>query len=165
MLLTLLFPSYSMINLGLMNSFRISLLLATIWPVCQWMSGIHFSFFHLFSALIKLLFTPLTFSIFRRIGKLMLFGAIFRCLDSALTIAAVLSFRSPFVSWDSVDISFKFSYICFLSPYMLCTVVLNFSRLLLLINELRLTKRSWILLWETAIIWQCWKLTRSVFLW
>jgi hypothetical protein len=28
----------------------------------------------------------------------MLFGAIFRCLDSALTIAACLSYRSPFVS-------------------------------------------------------------------
>ncbi|XP_061570302.1 putative ATP-dependent RNA helicase DHX57 [Cololabis saira] len=36
-----------------------------------------------------------------RIGKLMLFGAIFRCLDSALTIAASLAFKSPFVSpWD-----------------------------------------------------------------
>ena len=33
-----------------------------------------------------------------RIGKLMLFGAIFRCLDSALTIAAALSYRSPFVA-------------------------------------------------------------------
>ncbi|XP_071163439.1 putative ATP-dependent RNA helicase DHX57 isoform X5 [Mytilus edulis] len=33
-----------------------------------------------------------------RIGKLMLFGAIFRCLDPALTIAASLSFKSPFVS-------------------------------------------------------------------
>ncbi|RUS71410.1 hypothetical protein EGW08_020831 [Elysia chlorotica] len=33
-----------------------------------------------------------------RIGKLMLFGAIFRCLDSALTIAACLSFKSPFVT-------------------------------------------------------------------
>ncbi|XP_070180183.1 putative ATP-dependent RNA helicase DHX57 [Littorina saxatilis] len=33
-----------------------------------------------------------------RIGKLMVFGAIFRCLDSALTIAASLSFKSPFVS-------------------------------------------------------------------
>ncbi|KAK3925802.1 Putative ATP-dependent RNA helicase DHX57 [Frankliniella fusca] len=31
-----------------------------------------------------------------RIGKLMLFGAIFRCLDSALTIAACLSYKSPF---------------------------------------------------------------------
>ena len=28
----------------------------------------------------------------------MLFGAIFRCLDPALTIAASLSFKSPFVS-------------------------------------------------------------------
>lgn len=36
-----------------------------------------------------------------RIGKLMLFGAIFRCLDPALTIAASLAFKSPFVSpWD-----------------------------------------------------------------
>ena len=33
-----------------------------------------------------------------RIGKLMLFGAIFRCLDAALTIAACLSYRSPFLS-------------------------------------------------------------------
>ncbi|KAL4238484.1 ATP-dependent RNA helicase [Mactra antiquata] len=33
-----------------------------------------------------------------RIGKLMLLGAIFRCLDPALTIAACLSFKSPFVS-------------------------------------------------------------------
>ncbi|XP_064621431.1 putative ATP-dependent RNA helicase DHX57 [Lineus longissimus] len=33
-----------------------------------------------------------------RIGKLMLFGAIFRCLDPALTIAASLSFKSPFVA-------------------------------------------------------------------
>lgn len=32
-----------------------------------------------------------------RIGKLMLFGAIFRCLDPALTIAASLAFKSPFV--------------------------------------------------------------------
>ncbi|XP_044041528.1 putative ATP-dependent RNA helicase DHX57 isoform X2 [Siniperca chuatsi] len=36
-----------------------------------------------------------------RIGKLMLFGAIFRCLDPALTIAASLAFKSPFASpWD-----------------------------------------------------------------
>jgi ATP-dependent RNA helicase DHX57 len=33
-----------------------------------------------------------------RIGKLMLFGAIFGCVDSALTMAACLSFKSPFVS-------------------------------------------------------------------
>ncbi|XP_075156845.1 putative ATP-dependent RNA helicase DHX57 [Haematobia irritans] len=33
-----------------------------------------------------------------RIGKLMLFGAIFQCLDSVLTIAACLSHKSPFVS-------------------------------------------------------------------
>lgn len=33
-----------------------------------------------------------------RIGKLMLFGAIFSCLDSALTIAACLSHKSPFVN-------------------------------------------------------------------
>lgn len=32
-----------------------------------------------------------------RIGKLILFGAIFRCLDPALTIAASLAFKSPFV--------------------------------------------------------------------
>uniref|UniRef100_A0A671MHC6 RNA helicase n=1 Tax=Sinocyclocheilus anshuiensis TaxID=1608454 RepID=A0A671MHC6_9TELE len=36
-----------------------------------------------------------------RIGKLMLLGAIFRCLDPVLTIAASLAFKSPFVSpWD-----------------------------------------------------------------
>lgn len=33
-----------------------------------------------------------------RIGKLMLFGCVFRCMDSALTIAAALSYRSPFLS-------------------------------------------------------------------
>ena len=33
-----------------------------------------------------------------RIGKLMLYGCMFRCLDAALTIAACLSFKSPFVS-------------------------------------------------------------------
>lgn len=32
-----------------------------------------------------------------RIGKLMLFGCIFQCLDSVLTIAACLSHKSPFV--------------------------------------------------------------------
>lgn len=31
------------------------------------------------------------------IGKMILFGAIFRCLDPVLTIAAALSFKSPFV--------------------------------------------------------------------
>lgn len=33
-----------------------------------------------------------------RIGKLMLFGTIFRCLDPALTIAASRAHKSPFVS-------------------------------------------------------------------
>ncbi|XP_033606244.1 putative ATP-dependent RNA helicase DHX57 isoform X2 [Cryptotermes secundus] len=33
-----------------------------------------------------------------RIGKLMLYGAIFCCVDSALTIAACLSYKSPFVT-------------------------------------------------------------------
>lgn len=33
-----------------------------------------------------------------RIGKLMLFGAIFCCVDSVLTMAACLSYKSPFVS-------------------------------------------------------------------
>lgn len=33
-----------------------------------------------------------------RIGKLMLYGAIFCCVDSALTIASCLSYKSPFVS-------------------------------------------------------------------
>ena len=31
-----------------------------------------------------------------RIGKLMLFGSVFQCIDPILTIAASLSFRSPF---------------------------------------------------------------------
>ncbi|KAM9317170.1 putative ATP-dependent RNA helicase DHX57 [Gastrophryne carolinensis] len=39
-----------------------------------------------------------------RIGKLMLFGAIFRSLDPALTIAASLAFKSPFVCpWDKKE--------------------------------------------------------------
>lgn len=38
-----------------------------------------------------------------RIGKLMLLGAIFRCLDPALTIAASLAFKSPFVSQSIHD--------------------------------------------------------------
>lgn len=33
-----------------------------------------------------------------RIGKIMLFGAIFRCVDSSLTIAACLSYKNPFVA-------------------------------------------------------------------
>lgn len=33
-----------------------------------------------------------------RIGKLMLFGAIFCCIDSALTMAACLSYKNPFVA-------------------------------------------------------------------
>ncbi|BFZ06809.1 hypothetical protein BsWGS_09848 [Bradybaena similaris] len=33
-----------------------------------------------------------------RIGKLMLFGAIFRCVDPALTIAAMFSYKTPFIS-------------------------------------------------------------------
>ncbi|XP_069463895.1 putative ATP-dependent RNA helicase DHX57 isoform X2 [Ambystoma mexicanum] len=39
-----------------------------------------------------------------RIGKLMLFGTIFRCLDPSLTIAASLAFKSPFVCpWDKKE--------------------------------------------------------------
>lgn len=33
-----------------------------------------------------------------RIGKLMLYGSIFSCVDEALTIAACLSYKSPFVT-------------------------------------------------------------------
>lgn len=33
-----------------------------------------------------------------RIGKIMLYGAIFCCVDSSLTIAACLSYKSPFVA-------------------------------------------------------------------
>lgn len=39
-----------------------------------------------------------------RIGKLMLFGAIFRCLDPALTIAASLAFKSPFVRKTRISV-------------------------------------------------------------
>nr|XP_028580810.1 putative ATP-dependent RNA helicase DHX57 [Podarcis muralis]XP_028580811.1 putative ATP-dependent RNA helicase DHX57 [Podarcis muralis] len=43
-----------------------------------------------------------------RIGKLMLFGTIFRCLDPALTIAASRAHKSPFVSpWDKREEAFK----------------------------------------------------------
>ncbi|XP_066481425.1 putative ATP-dependent RNA helicase DHX57 [Tiliqua scincoides] len=43
-----------------------------------------------------------------RIGKLMLFGTIFRCLDPALTIAASRAYKSPFVSpWDKREEAFK----------------------------------------------------------
>lgn len=47
--------------------------------------------------------TPLGFHLARlpvdvRIGKLIILGAVFRCLDSALTIAAALSYRTPFVT-------------------------------------------------------------------
>lgn len=39
-----------------------------------------------------------------RIGKLILYGAIFCCVDSALTIAACLSHKSPFVTpFDKKD--------------------------------------------------------------
>ncbi|XP_044284690.1 putative ATP-dependent RNA helicase DHX57 isoform X2 [Varanus komodoensis] len=42
-----------------------------------------------------------------RIGKLMLFGTIFRCLDPALTIAASRAYKSPFVSpWDKREEAF-----------------------------------------------------------
>ncbi|XP_054841159.1 putative ATP-dependent RNA helicase DHX57 isoform X2 [Eublepharis macularius] len=43
-----------------------------------------------------------------RIGKLMLFGTIFRCLDPALTIAASQTYKTPFVSpWDKREEAFK----------------------------------------------------------
>nr|XP_056709065.1 putative ATP-dependent RNA helicase DHX57 [Euleptes europaea] len=43
-----------------------------------------------------------------RIGKLMLFGTIFRCLDPALTIAASRTYKTPFVSpWDKREEAFK----------------------------------------------------------
>lgn len=32
------------------------------------------------------------------LGKLIIYGAIFSCLDAAVSIAAILSFKSPFVS-------------------------------------------------------------------
>ena len=45
-----------------------------------------------------------------RIGKLMLFGAIFCCVDSALTMAAFLSHKSPFVAPFGKKVSLVFSF-------------------------------------------------------
>uniref|UniRef100_A0A8C5WQS0 Putative ATP-dependent RNA helicase DHX57 n=1 Tax=Laticauda laticaudata TaxID=8630 RepID=A0A8C5WQS0_LATLA len=43
-----------------------------------------------------------------RIGKLMLLGTIFRCLDPALTIAASRAHKSPFISpWDKREVAYK----------------------------------------------------------
>ncbi|XP_063158048.1 putative ATP-dependent RNA helicase DHX57 isoform X1 [Candoia aspera] len=43
-----------------------------------------------------------------RLGKLMLLGTIFRCLDPALTIAASRAHKSPFISpWDKREEAFK----------------------------------------------------------
>lgn len=55
-----------------------------------------FSFFK--SLWIKKPILVCTVEIMNRLGKLMVFGSIFRCLDASLTIAAALSFKSPFVS-------------------------------------------------------------------
>ncbi|XP_048392078.2 putative ATP-dependent RNA helicase DHX57 [Stegostoma tigrinum] len=72
-----------------------------------------------------------------RIGKLMLFGAIFRCLDPALTIAASLAFKSPFVSpWDKKEearekkLEFAVAhsdFLAFLQAYKGWSVALNMS--------------------------------------
>ncbi|KAI8788099.1 ATP-dependent RNA helicase DHX57, partial [Biomphalaria glabrata] len=48
-----------------------------------------------------------------RIGKLMLYGVIFRCLDSTLTIAATLSFKSPFVYIRDCSLVSKLSLLIF----------------------------------------------------
>lgn len=61
----------------------------------------HKRLFHSFSCMIAL----------HRIGKLMLFGAIFRCLDPALTIAATLSYKSPFVCTFLISFSVNYVYI------------------------------------------------------
>lgn len=56
-----------------------------------------------------------------RIGKLMLFGAIFRCLDPALTIAASLAFKSPFVRnclHHNSDVLSITNYLIFVTPYV-----------------------------------------------
>lgn len=45
-----------------------------------------------------------------RIGKLMLFGAIFCCVDSALTMAAFLSHKSPFVAPFGKKVSLQLSF-------------------------------------------------------
>ncbi|CAH0755147.1 unnamed protein product [Diatraea saccharalis] len=50
-----------------------------------------------------------------RIGKLMLFGAIFCCVDSALTMAACLSHKSPFVAPFGKKVSYIY---CFFITYI-----------------------------------------------
>ena len=46
-----------------------------------------------------------------RVGKILVYGAIFRCLDSALTIAAALTNKSPFISPFKVRIALQRSQI------------------------------------------------------
>lgn len=70
----------------------------------------------------------------------MLFGAIFRCLDSALTIAACLSYKSPFSApfnkRDEADAKKKdfavanSDQLTALKAYTVCTFYLYFLSLL-----------------------------------
>ncbi len=90
----------------------ILLRLGVIWPLCPLTSGaIPFSFdailpteYEVINGFIFIFFGGVGVGLDRRVGKLILFGAIFRCVDSALTIAACLSYKSPFTSpWKQRD--------------------------------------------------------------
>lgn len=81
----------------------------------------------------------------------MLFGAIFRCLDPALTIAATLSYKSPFVS--TALISFFFNIMGFFSQKIMISFTNElYFRYLHLTNEMKQTRKSWNLLWEIQTI-------------
>lgn len=95
-----------------------------------------------------------------RIGKLMLFGAIFRCLDPALTIAASLAFKSPFVRkpverpYATVLVTtllavVNSSHEKMFALHIYCCL---FSRCLPGISERKLMRKSRPLLWPIVII-------------
>ena len=46
-----------------------------------------------------------------RVGKMILFGAIFSCLDPVLTVASVLGFKDPFV-FPLVSLLFRAEAVC-----------------------------------------------------
>lgn len=90
-----------------------------------------------------------------RIGKLMLLGAIFRCLDPVLTIAASLAFKSPFVrnvsphSWTNTRPR---------SSELPCPA--SVSRCLRGTSGKKPTRRSWPSPWPTATTLPCRRRTR-----
>lgn len=81
---------------------------------------------------------------------MILFGAIFRCLDPILTIAAALSFKSPFVrpfgkedEADRARARFECSMFCFIQEY-----------LLLIINILLLDNSDFLTVYQAYEIWR-----------